>query len=351
MDLSALVGAELVWFGAVLLILVVAYRTSVRNGGLLSTFVPFAVLVFTAKHWSVAGKPFLVALGGYVACLAILLTHPDVLAPYLPSAYGPLLARLHFPSAQPPPEPDTPQKKVAAAAAAEAMLLKRDELLEREAAYNKHAAEVNATYAQLTAARAKLKGGGPALAAFNAKAAQYQQSLVSLQSEKTSYDALQRTVQAANQTARAGTQRVANLAVAAPAGSPGAPEPPATRGDLDAAVARIRAIVNQVPAPVIKPRGAESWTSGFHPGAIQPDFDHVDLLRERQVLSTQPYMEMQGAPNVFYRGDDCEFNPQTKFFYTNRELPKKKLSDAEYGELTRLYRFVGKCERDLNVRL
>ena len=52
---------------------------------------------------------------------------------------------------------------------------------------------------------------------------------------------------------------------------------------------------------------------------------------------------------MFYHGPDCEFNSQTKFFYTNRELPKKRLTEAEYQELVRLYRFLGKCQRDLNV--
>ena len=35
----------------------------------------------------------------------------------------------------------------------------------------------------------------------------------------------------------------------------------------------------------------------------------------------------------------------TKFFYTNRSLPKRKLTEAEMIEINELYRIIGKCER------
>ena len=98
------------------------------------------------------------------------------------------------------------------------------------------------------------------------------------------------------------------------------------------------------------PPPAESWNYGFHPGATKPDFDKTDIVSGRQPYDVA-YIQMEGNPNVFYRGADCEFNSQTKFFYTHRELPKKRLTDAEYQELVRLYRFLGKCQRDLGVTL
>lgn len=60
---------------------------------------------------------------------------------------------------------------------------------------------------------------------------------------------------------------------------------------------------------------------------------------------------MTGAPGVYYRGVDCEFNSQTKWFYTSRVLPKKRLTDAEIQEVIRLYRFLGRCQRELGVVL
>ena len=340
-----------------------AFRVSPK-WGLLSLFVPFGALVFAVKYWSEAGPRFLLTLAGYFAFVGILLTHLEVVSAALPPPFAPLLAALHspFPSSTPPPSEK--EQKALAAAQAEVQLDQRDELLEREAAYNKHFAEVNATYAQLNAARARLpKGNAAALAAFNVRVARYQQSLAGVQAEKAAYDALQRTVDAVDAANKAARQRVAGVgststfgflptAAASTAGraAPASANTPVTRADLDAAVARIRAIVNQVPPVVTKPDSAESWKSGFHPGALKPDFDHADLFSTRETLPG-PYMDMEGAPGVFYLSDQCEFNPQTKFFYANRQLPKKKLTDAEYQELVRLYRFVGRCQHDLNVSL
>ena len=348
--LYALLIAGSVWFGAVLLVVMAAFRTSVK-WGLITTFVPgLGMIAFGAKHWARAGKPLLLALAGCFAFVAVLVTHREILASHVPSKYARLADAWQSLTTQPPPPIPVAQQKQMTAAAAEAQLAQRDELLEREAVYHRHAAEVNTTYTQLAAARAKLKTGGSAVTAFNAKAAAYQQSVASLQAEKASYDALERTVHAADLAARAATQRVVNVATSPVTTSAGAAEAPATRADLDAAVARIRAIVNQVPSIVIKPKGETGWIEGFHPGASKPDFDHTDIVGGRQPYNVA-YIQMEGVPDVFYLGAQCEFNSQTKFFYTHREQPKKKLSDAEYAELVRLYRFVGKCERDLNVSL
>jgi hypothetical protein len=37
----------------------------------------------------------------------------------------------------------------------------------------------------------------------------------------------------------------------------------------------------------------------------------------------------------------------TKYFYTNRTFPKKKLTEAEMVEINRLYRIIGKSEQQL----
>jgi hypothetical protein len=36
-----------------------------------------------------------------------------------------------------------------------------------------------------------------------------------------------------------------------------------------------------------------------------------------------------------------------KYFYTNRSLPKRKLTEAEMLEINSLYRIIGRCEADI----
>jgi hypothetical protein len=43
-----------------------------------------------------------------------------------------------------------------------------------------------------------------------------------------------------------------------------------------------------------------------------------------------------------------EFNAMTKYFYTDRSLPKKKLTEAEMVEINRLYEIIGRCEQQLD---
>jgi hypothetical protein len=37
----------------------------------------------------------------------------------------------------------------------------------------------------------------------------------------------------------------------------------------------------------------------------------------------------------------------TKFFYLDRSIPKKKLTPEEMVEVNRLYRIIGRCEKEL----
>jgi hypothetical protein len=52
-------------------------------------------------------------------------------------------------------------------------------------------------------------------------------------------------------------------------------------------------------------------------------------------------------PGLMFRARDLEFNPMTKYFYTDRSLPKKRLAEAEMAEINRLYRVIGAREQDL----
>ena len=78
------------------------------------------------------------------------------------------------------------------------------------------------------------------------------------------------------------------------------------------------------------------------------DFNVADVVTGREAWHGD-YVYMQTRPGVCYCSADCEFNPQTKFFYTNRDVPKKKLTDAENQEVVRLYRILGKDEMILNA--
>jgi hypothetical protein len=39
----------------------------------------------------------------------------------------------------------------------------------------------------------------------------------------------------------------------------------------------------------------------------------------------------------------------TKFFYVDRSVPKKKLTEDEMLEINRLYRIIGQCEIQLDI--
>jgi hypothetical protein len=119
------------------------------------------------------------------------------------------------------------------------------------------------------------------------------------------------------------------------------------------AVDRVTAIVNQPVAsiPLTPDLGAGVWTeTWFHPGAIRPDFNNVDIraTQDTSNYSKFPYISSNvDHPGVAYKGDDVEFNKMTKFFYQDRSLPKKKLTEDEMVEINRLYRIIGKCSAQL----
>ena len=48
---------------------------------------------------------------------------------------------------------------------------------------------------------------------------------------------------------------------------------------------------------------------------------------------------------MVFRGPELEFNAMTKYFYTDRSVPKKKLSEAQMVEMNRLYRIIATYNR------
>lgn len=86
----------------------------------------------------------------------------------------------------------------------------------------------------------------------------------------------------------------------------------------------------------------------FHPGAITPDFNRVDVRQSQQLVYTSPWVSSDVTPNMMFRGSDLEFNAMTKLFYTNRDLPKIKLTEADMLQINSLYRIIGHCQSEID---
>lgn len=121
--------------------------------------------------------------------------------------------------------------------------------------------------------------------------------------------------------------------------------------EKQAAIQEVQKIVNQ-PVKQI-PRTEEmdvaTYTPGwFHEGASKPDFNNVDVRRFQDTkYGKSQYVTSDLNPGVVFLGQEVEFNPMTKYFYTDRSLPKKRLSEQEMLEINRLYRVIGRCEQKL----
>jgi hypothetical protein len=120
----------------------------------------------------------------------------------------------------------------------------------------------------------------------------------------------------------------------------------------DQAEQRVREIVNRPVKSMPRTDEASVYSPGwFHPGAITPDFEHVDI-RQTQDLSyaKNTYVTSDLNPNEMFYGNDVEFNSMTKYFYTDRSLPKHHLSEDEMLEINRLYRIIGRGQHDRTMR-
>ncbi len=126
----------------------------------------------------------------------------------------------------------------------------------------------------------------------------------------------------------------------------------AVQAEMDKAIHQVERIVNQPVTAYQRARGMhvavykEGW---FHPGALKPDFNTVDVRTTQETPYAQyQYVSSGLNPGLVFLGTQLEFNPMTKYFYTNRTLPKKKLTEAEMEEINQLYRIIGRCEQQLS---
>jgi hypothetical protein len=94
-------------------------------------------------------------------------------------------------------------------------------------------------------------------------------------------------------------------------------------------------------------RVSEYSPGWFHPGAMTPDFNTVDVRKSQELIYTAQWVSSDITPTMMFRGRDLEFNSMTKLFYTNRSLPKKRLSEAEMLKINSLYRTIGHCQSEI----
>jgi len=122
------------------------------------------------------------------------------------------------------------------------------------------------------------------------------------------------------------------------------------KAQMNAAMLRVQQIVNQ---PVLELRRTPDMKVGtypywFHPGATKPNFSIVDVRKTQELpYSKFQYVTSELNPGVVFLGNELEFNSMTKYFYTDRSVPKKKLTESEMLEINRLYRVIGHCEHEL----
>ena len=127
----------------------------------------------------------------------------------------------------------------------------------------------------------------------------------------------------------------------------------AVKSQMNDAIFRVQDIVNQpvkqlkyTPGMVNVGFFSPGW---FHPGATKPDFNTADVRVTQQFPYEQyQYVTSDLNPGVVFLGNELEFNSMTKYFYTDRLVPKKKLTEAEMLEINRLYRVIGHCEQQLD---
>jgi len=135
-----------------------------------------------------------------------------------------------------------------------------------------------------------------------------------------------------------------------------ATNPPATaeslNREMNAAIEQVKIIINQPVQKYARTKAmkvSEFSPGWFHEGATKPHFKTVDIRQTQEFpYDNAQYVTSDLNPGVVFIGRQLEFNAMTKYFYTDRSLPKKRLTATEMLEVNRLYRIIGRCEAQLN---
>ncbi|MBI1214643.1 MAG: hypothetical protein GC185_02355 [Alphaproteobacteria bacterium] len=125
----------------------------------------------------------------------------------------------------------------------------------------------------------------------------------------------------------------------------------AVSAEMTDAINKAAAIINQPVAPVAYDPSfhvgyySPGW---FHKGAIKPNFDAVDVRKTQELPYAKfDYVRSDLNPDIMFPGAQLEFNRMTKYFYADRSVPKKRLTQKEMIEINALYRIIGKDEKRL----
>jgi hypothetical protein len=148
------------------------------------------------------------------------------------------------------------------------------------------------------------------------------------------------------------------MGLAAADAAPGSSQEPATpeaqiaalKAEMDQAIHRVQEIANQPVTHLSRTPDMDvgMYPGWFHPGAIKPNFNTVDVRATQKFDYDQfEYVSSDLNPGVVFIGHELEFNSMIKYFYTDRSVPKRKLSELEMQEINHLYRIIGHCEQQL----
>ncbi len=122
----------------------------------------------------------------------------------------------------------------------------------------------------------------------------------------------------------------------------------AAQSEMNDAIEHVVRIINRPvdPLPLEEGPGVGHFSPGwFHEGAIKPDFNTVDIRNTQEFPYDRfAYVTSDLNPGEMFPADDLEFNSMTKYFYTDRSVPKRRLTEAEMDEVNSLYRVIGRDE-------
>jgi hypothetical protein len=124
--------------------------------------------------------------------------------------------------------------------------------------------------------------------------------------------------------------------------------------EITNAVKEVEGIVNQTVPAYKRTPGMEVFRyqgGWFHPGAQNPNYNADVRTTQEKPYDEKPYVTSDLNPGLVWIGKQLEFNANLKYFYTNRNFPKKKLTDAEMQRINELYKTIGRCEHDLKAIL
>jgi hypothetical protein len=119
---------------------------------------------------------------------------------------------------------------------------------------------------------------------------------------------------------------------------------------MNQAIKKVQYLVNDPVTPIRRAPGMRVSTcpTWFHEGATKPDFNTVEIQKTQDLsYGKSEYVALESDKNFLYPGKQLEFNPMTKYFYIDRSVPKKKLSESEMAAINQLYRVIGRCEKEL----